>query len=86
MRRQTIEVIKYRRVTFSGEFTSDAVADSLAHSVLEDLPKDNGPLDSFAPAVVSSQALLPVPVRKGSRLIDRLFRPIATLRNRATKR
>lgn len=88
MRRLTIEVIKYRRVCFSGECTSDQVADPLAHSVLEDLPKDSEPLDSLAPAVVRSQALLLMPGRKkfGARLIDRVFRPIATLRNRSTNR
>ena len=82
MRRLTIEVIKYRRVTFYGECISDPLPDS----VLEHLSENGETLDSLPPAVFSSQVLLPVPERKrsGARLIDRVFRPIAALWNRST--
>lgn len=82
VRRHTIEVIKYRRVTFYDECDSDRVADA----VLEHLSENTEPLDSFPhTALVSSQALLPVPglKRSGARLMNRVFRPIAALRNRS---
>ena len=86
MRRQTIEVIRYRRIILVGEFPGDTAANPLPPSLSEPVFGDCETLDSFVPAVVTSPVLPPVPGsrKSGPRLIKRLLRPVEKLRNRST--
>lgn len=75
MRRRTIEVISYRRVTLVGERISHPVGNPLVHSVSEHLARETEQLNHGAPLVVTNQSQPKVRRRKllGGRLINLLF-------------
>jgi hypothetical protein len=83
VRRRTIEVIRYQRITFVHESTSDPVDSTLAHSVLEHLAGESEPPAGLVPQVITSKPPVHNPPRdsSGNWLIKRLLRSIATFRN-----
>jgi hypothetical protein len=86
VRRQTIEVIRYRRVTFVRDCTSDPADSRLAHSFSEQLAAESERLS--VPTVVSSKPSVPDPITDSvdnwlikRLLVRRLLGQIATFRN-----